>query len=345
MTPDHRTVRRHLMSWGSGSPAPLGSAAADRGDACATVLVESSAHIPELRSSGVIGTGTVVLAPDEGEGAVAYTGGVADPGQELALGEFFLQIQDYATSPYMTILGPTLVRLFGGEDHAAFLADADAAREQGTFPPFATAPMVQLGDVPGLGADDGADGPGLRLHVDSGGAMSTSPAGATLGTVGATPRDLAERHEALNDASRRPCAVCLAGAVAEEERVAALEARPWLPAYLHALDALRDLQARGIAEARVSGFGGRMDPRLADRPAPGDDDLPLLLWTEDATFARAPGTGRTFALPVQAGPLAEALLVCGSVAEAGALAGAAELEQVAAMFSSEGVELVRERAA
>ncbi len=70
-----------------------------------------------------------------------------------------------------------------------------------------------------------------------------------------------------------------------------------MPRYLLALDALRDLHARGVAGARVSGFGGR---------------------------------------------IAEALLACGSVAEAGDLAGPEELQQVATMFSQQGVALVTE---
>ncbi len=197
MTPDRHTIKRHLMSWGAGTPLRPAPAA----DACATVLVQSSTHVAELRASGVIGAQSVVFAPDESEATVAYEGSAAEPGQELVIGEFYLQIQDYATSPYMTVLGPTLMRVFGDEDFAALLADADAAHADGTFADFAVAPAVQLGDLPGLGLGAGADGPGLRLSVDAEGTISTSTTGVALGCVGATPQELAARWAQCNEAS------------------------------------------------------------------------------------------------------------------------------------------------
>lgn len=341
MTPDRTTIKRHLMSWGTGAPAVLATAPTQEDDACATVLVESSEHVADLRATGVIGAQTVVFAPDERAGdAAVYVGAAAEPGQELAFGDFYLQIQDYATSPYMSILGPTLVKLFSSEDLAALWDDADTARETGTFPEFATAPTVQLGDLPGLGLGVASDGPGLRLYVDAEGTMSTSTAGMPLGSLGATPQELAARWDALNEASDCPCAVCLAGTIPEDERVAGIAARPWLAGYLLALDALRDLHARDVADARVSGFGGRMDARIADRPAHEGSDFPLLLWTDAAAYVRAPRTRRTFELPLEVGRLAEALLVCGSIAEAGELADSAELERVASMFTEHGITLV-----
>jgi len=341
MTPDRSTIKRHLLSWGSGTPAGL-ERALTAGGAAATVLVESSEHVAQLRSSGVIGPRTVVFAPDEGHGVTAYEGSASEPGQELVLGDFYLQIQDYATSPYMTILGPTLVRLFGGEDLAALLEDADAAREQGTFPEFATAPAVQLADLTGLGLNPAADGPELRLFVDAAGCISTSTTGVALGSAGATPDELAARWRELNDACKHPDTVCLGAAIDDDERVAALKSRPWLGRYLLALDALRDLHARGATGVRVSGFGGRLDERIAERPEPDDEDGPLLLWTGEASYVRAPQGGRTFELTTEAGRLAELLLVCGSIAEAGDMASTSELEQVASMFDRQGVALVRE---
>lgn len=345
MTPDRATIKRHLMSWAAGTPPGPVSAAAG-GDASATVLVESSEHVAELRATGVIGPQTVVFAPDDrAEGSVVYEGTATEPGQELVIGDFYLQIQDYATSPYMTVLGPTLVRIFGGEDFSALLHDADVAREDGAFADFATAPAVQLADLPALGLRAGSDGPRLRLYVDAEGTMSTSTSGLALGSVGTAPRDLAARWDELNEPSAAPCAVCLGDAIPDADRVDALAARPWLARYLLALDALRDLHARGIGSVHVSGFGGRLDERIAERPAREVPLGPLLLWSEDTAYVRAALAGRTFELPPDVGRLAEALLVCGSVAEAHDLADAGELQRVATMFSKQGVELVAEAVA
>lgn len=363
MTDDTSAVRmrmkRHLMSWGTGTidPGPaLAGAARDRQapdpeQAAATVLLESPAQLEALVASGAVGPATVVFAPTGtgGAGAAAglelieYDGPPAVPGEEISVGDdFYLQIQDYATSAYMSVIAPTLVRIVVEDDFTAFLADADAARETGAFPEFLVSAPVQLADLPGLGGDHRRDGPALRLFVAGSGDVSTSPSGQPLGTLEDGFAHLTARWDKLNEQTARPCGVCLGAVVDDQVRVAALASRPWLGRYLGAVAGMRELQARGVAGGQVSGFGARLNGALAELadPADADDaDLPLLLWSGERAYVCQPG-GRTFQLNLQLGRLAEVLLATGSLERAAQHADADQLAAVAGQFANAGVPLL-----
>lgn len=182
-----RRIKRHLMSWSTGQ-FEVGPA---NQDSCSTIVVADPAHLADLLDTDLVGDNTVVLAP-EGHGAdpsrvVGFAGTLDEPNAEMSIGyDFFLQTQDYATSPFMSVLGPTLVRVTGPDDLELFLADADRAREEGVFPDIAVVPAVRIADLPGLGAGPGVDGPQLRLYVNAEGEISTSIGGCSLGRVGDT---------------------------------------------------------------------------------------------------------------------------------------------------------------
>jgi hypothetical protein len=316
-----RRAGLHLRSWVTGRP-PTGPA---EGRGTATVVLEDPGHLTALLGSGVVGPSSVVLVPGEQNGeedadtggvVVGYEGSLGEPGGDAAIGgAIFLQVQDYGTSPYMSLLGTTLVQVAGQSDFEAFLADADHARAEGTFAAFAANPAVQLADLAGLGGADPGDGPDTRLHVGHDGRISVSPRGLPLGAVGDPPAALRARWERLAAGDPMGGPVPLGAVVPERVRVPAVGERPWLGRYLAALDLLRDLQTTGVTEPRVSGFGHRLVPGLGNVESPwdaNDPGAPFLAWTPEAVYVRLPGQNRTFLVGRRAAEVTEMLLVHGS---------------------------------
>ncbi|BFO21408.1 hypothetical protein SHKM778_77960 [Streptomyces sp. KM77-8] len=247
----------------------------------------------------------------------------------------------------MSVIGATLVRVTDVSDFDEYVADADQARDQGTFTEFVTSPSVQLADLSALGAGPACDGPRTRLYAGPSGSLSTSPGGAPLGHVGDELAALDTRFDAINAGSPHPCAVGLGDRVPEDVRTKALAERPWLGRYLAAIDAVRELRARGVDEVRVSGFGHRLWAASAEvaRPADATDPtVPLLLWTDETAYVHCRAPGRTFQLDLAAGILAEALLVNGSVEEANRYADHAQLVQVERFFADAGIRLTASEA-
>ena len=334
-----RRVKRHLMSWGTGDHRHVAAPV----DGVATLGLDDPDHLVAAEASGLVGPATVVLAPGplDDPRFAGYDGSLGEPGTELALGdEFFLQTQDYANSAYLSVLGPTLVRVSDAEDLALFLADADRAMTEGVFRDFLTAPAVRIADVGALGAGAVADDPRLRLQVDADGMVSTSPSGLPLGQVGAPLADLEAAWRRANRASTVPCAVSLGRTVPEVERAAAVGARPSLGRYLAVLDVLRILTVNEIGALHVSGFGDR----LGDVPAGStgadltDPTLPVLAWNEDGGYVVA--RGRVFGVDLVAARVVECLLALGSVADASECMPAAQVGRVADFFARHQVGLV-----
>ncbi|MFM9611501.1 daptide biosynthesis RiPP recognition protein [Streptomyces sp. V2] len=332
-------VGHHLRSWVTGRP--LG------GDA-ATVVLEDAAGLDALLGSDVVGPGTLVLAPGaehrSGATIVGYEGSLSGSEGDASVDDvLFLQIQDYGVSPYMSLLGTTLVRMSGDTDFELFLADADAARAQGRFASFAVSPAVQLADVAALGARVPGDGPGTRLYVGRDGGVSVSPQGLRLGTVGDSAAALRAEWERLNAASEVPGAVPLGAAVPESLRGPAVHQRPWLARYLATLDVLRELQARGVTEPRVSGFGHRLVPELAGYEGALDVDdaeAPILCWTPEQAYVRVPGLDRTFQLGRRAAEITELVLVLGAAGAVERHPERAEVERVLTFFADKGVPVL-----
>ncbi|MBP2708355.1 hypothetical protein JOL79_31710 [Microbispora sp. RL4-1S] len=338
-------VGRHLKSWSTGRAVPDGMS----GTGSATVVVEDARHLQELRDSGVVGPETVVLVPAGQEEpshdalVVGYEGSLSEPGGDVAIADaIFVQTQDYNTSPYMSLVGTTLIRITCDADLDAFLADADLARNEGAFADFAASQAVQIADLSCLGDGSRNDGPRTRLYANQVGELSTSPGGLRLGSVGDRIEGLVAEWERINETSAFPCAVGLGAVVTEGRRSEGLGQRLWLGRYLDALDMLRELQGRGITEIRVSGFGGRLVPALEDLADPADasgDRDPMLAWTPEACYLRVPGSGRLFALSRTAAQLTEVLLTCGDIESALDHAERDDLERVAGFLDRNGVRL------
>lgn len=344
-----RRVKRHVMSWGTGTRRPLGGDVFDAG--AATIGLADGRHLPEVVASGLVGPGTVVLVPAGSghggtEGVVEYDGSLADPGADLSIDDdFFLQTQDYVSAAFMSVLGPTLLRITDGEDLRAYCADLDRALNEGRFPDVVVAPAVRIADVPALGGDHGADGPELRLHVDHTGKISTSPSGRGLGEVGQSLTVLAEAHRAFDAAAPAGDAVCLGGVVEDGDRVAELSARPFAGRYLAVLEALQVMTANEVERVRVSGFAHRLTPGLpvaADTPDLLRPDAPVVMWNDETCFVAAAdaegGTGYTiFGVDRLCAQAVECLMVAGDAAVEYLPAGI--ITQVRGWFADHGVSL------
>ncbi|MFE2927185.1 daptide biosynthesis RiPP recognition protein [Streptomyces goshikiensis] len=321
-TTDRGRLKQHLISWATASPlaGPVGSGGVG------TLVLADPAHIPAVMAAGLVGPRTLLLASDDATGvlapAVGYHGSLTEAGDEFSNGQdFFLQTHAYAASPFMTVFGPTVVRVFDQSDFEAFLADADRALAEGVFPDFLITSSVVLADAAALtGAHAPADGPALRLYADRDGQVSTSPTGAVLGTVHDSLANLTERF-----ARTGPGAAALDAAVPAEAREAALLARPFLPRYLEAVAALCSLMARGVTGLRVSGFGSRLTPGLAAAGADlADPTLPLVLYGDQDTYVVV--GSRLFSIDRHAAQTLERVLATSG--EAGDLVSADQLDQL-----------------
>lgn len=311
----------HLMAWGRGA-ATVTSPENPRGR---TIVLDSARHAADLLATDLVHSATVlflpatgaVLSAAEGPAVLGYEGSFSDTGDDICVdGDFYLQTQTYAVSEFMSVVGPTLVRITGDDDFAAFLADADRAWESGEFAGYLTHPAVHLADLPGLGHGASGDGPALRLYVFADGAVSTSPTGLPFGELGDSLATLEREWLRLSADCAVPCGVCLGAALPDDRRSAALADRRWAARYLTALDALRDACARGLEAPRVSGFGGRLVAGLGDRGLDADvadGTAPVLLWTDQAAQLYVPTQSRSFALGADAAALVEILLAAGHV--------------------------------
>ena len=326
---DRSRLKEHLISWATGTP--LGAAPVT---GTGTLVLADAAHISSAVASGLVGPGTLLLAPDDGTGvavpATGYDGSLTEAGGEFSNGQdFFLQTHSYAVSPFMTVFGPTLVRVLDEADHEAFLADTDRAVADGIFPEFLVTSSVVLADPAALGGRTGpGDGPAVRLYADHDGRLSVSPTGAVLGTIGDSLETLTARHSRLT-----PRAAGLGRVLS----CAALDtARAHLPRYLRTVTALRSFAARGITGLKVSGFGSRLTPRLAGTGALadlGDPALPLILYRDDEAYI-VDGS-RLFTVDVRAAQALECLIATGG--QTAGLVPDGWDEQVAVLLARHGV--------
>jgi hypothetical protein len=293
-------------------------------------------------SLDLVGLDTVVLHPAAGTdaGGPGTPAGLRDVlGLEPGLtglvavgGDIPVEILDYAAGRDVEPFGPTLLRLRTRDDVTAFLADADHARATGAFPTGLLDPATRLADTCAW-RDTPCPSrrlPRLVLDIDVDAAMRpvlrTAPGGPAVAPAGISPAQLraAVGRRAAAEADRRGCSTCpvrascsmddcLSAVLDSADYCAARRARPWLPGYLHALDALTLLAGERHAEAaepagagtgvepgggpapRVSGFGGRLVVAGAAGQA-GDLD-------ETGEAGTAGDAGGVQAPPASAGPV------------------------------------------
>ena len=344
MEPRHVSLaRRHLMAWSTGrrSLLPDGRAALS---GTATVVLDDDALLADVVGSGLVGSGSLVfypvdigtshaITPDEGPGTplcLPFEGSLNEPAGEAAIGdEFFLQVQDYASSEFLSVFGPTSIRFFSAEDFDAYVQDAESAIEQGRFPHFVLDHNVLLNDAEALWDAALGDGPDLRLHVDAEGTVRLSPSGLPLGTLDDTAVELEESWVRHNRETGWHGAAALGQVVPPERARAAFQERPWLPRYRAVSEALRRLALQGRTDLRVSGFGHRLTATagIEDRAR---QEAPVILWNAEEHFVCLPER-RTFQVGRGFAARLECLLAHGDAPLAAAREGIprTELEAVA----------------
>lgn len=275
-----------------------GLARAPRGPRSLHVVLESAEHLPALAETGHLTDETVVFAPvpdgpvadgpalDGPHRLVGYRGGLCAPADQLWLDDsFVMEVQAYAVGRFLSVHGPMLLRLTGVEDLLALADDATAARDTGRLPRVAASPMVHLADTPALGWP-GAGHVARRLHVRLDGSVSVSPTGAVLGHLGAGA-DLS---------TTAPPTSALEAVVTRLDLERVHARTPWLIRHLAVVAAVRSARALGLTVDAVSGFGSRLDERLALDDGRDDPARPVILIGADAAHVVDPLSGRVIPL-------------------------------------------------
>ncbi len=266
-----------LSAWFAGEVAGARTAAH-------SVLVQSGGDVRAVVESGLLAPGACVFAADahvvaagpaelpEGGGprAVEVEGGVEYSGDELVMsGNLYVQVFDYGSLPYLSVAGPTVVRVTGPEDHEAFLDDADRALRDGVWSEGLAHPSVQLADLTTLVSPTKDTGLG-RLYVTADGQVRTGVGGQDLGPVTAGSEAL---RAALDAGAGDPS---LGSVVPDDVLRAGAAERPWLGRYAKALEVRRRLAPKYGTDVRVSGFGGRFTEGLPAHPVESADEVLLV---------------------------------------------------------------------
>lgn len=254
-------------------------------------------------------------AAAERRSSVVYHGRFDTIGTEVRVGESLrLQVQSYAVSEFLTIVGPTLVRIVDADDLATLVADAEACAADGAFPDFLTNPAVQVADIPALSGDGRAQsGPTNRLWLGEDGAVSISPWGTPLNTSEGMS-GLQKSWSGCNADSRLRDAVALAKAFSVDDADRIIDDPSLLQRFLRAVSAVRTLRARGMHHVRVSGFGLRINDTVALPPA--RSATVVVAVNGDEHFIVDTASGRTFGVTAAVASAADALLATASPEEA-----------------------------
>lgn len=222
----------------------------------AVFFLESGDHLDEVLRVAEpcdIVIAPAALAPHADPRTIGYDGSYLEPGDEITLdGRHTFELQDYIALPFLSVVGPTVVRQRSAAGIAAFLSDADTAWESGAFVGQLLSADVLLDSRDSFLPADSAGDSLVRIHVTRRGEYRDGPDGLLLGKVGE------ERADAEAEAASR------AGRGRSFDRIvdprvleADLDDRPWLGRYLAALDLLR-LWGSAPERPAISGFGGHL---------------------------------------------------------------------------------------
>ncbi|MFK3678291.1 daptide biosynthesis RiPP recognition protein [Microbacterium sp. NPDC090218] len=204
----------------------------------ASFFLESAEHLDDVRA--LAEPEDVIFAPAGAAPRVdpriiRYEGALLEFGDEMLLdGGHTFELQDYLAAPFFPAVGLTIVRQGSAEGLAAFLRDADTARESGPFVEQARTGTVLLeSEASFTGADPAADSL-VRVHVNAQGECRDGPDGLLLGHVGDARADI-EAVAAEGAGRGRAFARIVDPRVLEAD----LDDRPWIERYVATLDLLR----------------------------------------------------------------------------------------------------------
>ncbi|MDF2560548.1 MAG: hypothetical protein K0R99_1994 [Microbacterium sp.] len=318
----------------------------------AVFFLESGDHLEEvLRAAEPC---DIVIAPTRHADprTIGYDGSFLDPGDEITLdGRHAFELQDYLAAPFLTIAGPTVVRQFSAVGIAAFLSDADTARDSGVFVGQLLNTEVLLDSRASFLAADLFGDSLVRVHVTRNGEYRDGPDGLLLGRVGDDRADVEATAAAGAGRGRS-----FAGIVDPRVVEADLDDRPWFARYLAALDLLRGWGGATQRPA-ISGFGGHLVTALEESGA-----YPSILSAHAPFLATADGeqyllvdraTRRRLRLGVDAARAAECLIATATESEAVALLAAElgrqpssvapDVREVRGGLAAQGIDLTAHR--
>lgn len=288
-----------------------------------TFFLESAEHVEAVL--GLAEPDDIVFAPvgaarHPDPRVLGYDGDFREPGDEMTLdGRHTFELQHYVAAPFISIVGLTVIRQGSEEGVAAFLADADMARESGIFvdqlrsaAALLDSPASFLMPEPGS-AEDAL----VRLHVSADGDCRDGADGLLLGTVGDDRADI-EANAAAGVGRGRSFARIVDRRMLDAD----LDDRPWMARYITALDLLREWDGVPMRPA-ISGFGGHLVQALDELPAlPGvvSADAPYLMTGDGEEYVLVdPRSRRRFRLDVDGARAAECLIATRDEAGATAL--------------------------
>ncbi|MGH3690882.1 MAG: daptide biosynthesis RiPP recognition protein, partial [Microbacterium sp.] len=290
----------------------------------AAFFLESADHLDDVLR--VVGRGDIVFAPTGFAGheelnVIGYDGVFRDPGDEMVLdGRHAFELQDYLAAPFISIVGLAVVRQGSAEGVAAFLSDADTARESGVFVDQLLSSAVLLDSRSSFVRADPAGHALVRAHVSADGEYRDGPDGLLLGNVGDQRAEI-EAIAAEGAGRGRAFARIVDRGVLQAD----LDDRPWLERYVAALDLLRQWDATPARPA-VSGFGGHLVTALdegAAFPTVVSAEAPFLVTGDGEEYVLVdPTSRRRFRLGVDAARAAECLIATADESSASALLAA-----------------------
>ena len=310
-------------------------------------FLESEDHIEEvLRAAEPC---DIVIAPTRHADprTIAYDGSFLEPGDEVTLdGRHAFELQDYLAAPFLSIVGLTIVRQGSAAGLAAFLSDADTARESGFFVDQLLSGLVLLDSRTSFVRADEDEADLVRVHVTASGEYRDGPDGLLLGSVGDERADV-EATAAESSGRGRAFARIVDPRVLEAD----LDDRPWLARYVAALDLLRQWNG-ALTRPAISGFGGHLVRALDEGAAAAvASEAPFLVTGDGVEYILVdPVSLRRFRLGVDAARAAECLMATGDEAAASVMLAtelgrrtgeAAEmLRDVQGRFAQAGLDLV-----
>lgn len=269
----HLQPSREFVQWIRGthrsddSKPPLVAAAEPASDTITSILVETvgTCFIPEESNA---------IAP--GVSTICYAGAFSEPGDSVTLpdGATFM-LESYAAAPYLAGT-PTALVTFTPEDYEAFLADADAAHEDGLFDPALLNPVALLADLPGLGLSTAATHQIAKYYIDATGQLRYGPAGAVINSK--------DDLDALDPAD------LVASAASRNDARVSTRSRPWIGRYLQALCMIAAFPQER-SRVQVDGFGWSLS---SDIPASTNPELPLVCVIDGQHVVWVPQHNRAF---------------------------------------------------
>ncbi|NQX11070.1 hypothetical protein HQQ80_05480 [Microbacteriaceae bacterium VKM Ac-2855] len=268
---------------------------------------------------------------DAGPRTIGYSGALDQPGDVAWFGDLRIQVEDYASIPFLPVSGATIARIRDAAGWRAYLEDADGARRGGYLVPQLLGSAVAIG---GLTSRPAPDDTVASVDIDSDGVARLGPDGLILGRIDdptALAAALTHRYPPLAGLGR-----------IDAEVVEDVARRPWLDLYRSALAfAAPDDTGRAWA---VSGLGSALHPD-GDTERITRADL-LLLHRDDERVLVETTTLRRFALSPETALAVECVLstetdeaACGRLATAGIATEAGFAARLIERFAHDGVRL------